>query len=166
MKHNVTIYQKYLEPGHTYMECDSVHANIERKLKNREIHLPSDYLSVTREARQNPRPYEAIDLDFSFFLNFASNEHLRYSSIRPGRLKDDPTVTDIKALKYENGKIEVKINYDTEWQELPARPKEIPIIEKYPRMLNQRCKIPDNKWKHLQELKTVHVHHFYDNLPH
>lgn len=170
MKHGVTIFQKYLEPGHTYMECDSVHAAIERKLKNREIHLPSDYLSVTREARQNPKPYEAIDLDYSFFKNYTLVEHTRYSSIRPGRQKDDPTVTDIKSIKYDStGKIKVKIDYNGDWQDLPVRPKQIPVILEYPRMHQQRCKIPATKWKHLQELKTVlpkDVHYFYDNLPH
>lgn len=169
MKHQVTIFQKYLESGHTFMECDSVHAAIERKLKNREIHLPSDYLSVTREARQNPRPYEAVDLNYNFFYNFSLTEHFRYPSIRPGRQKDDPVVTDIRVLKYANNKIQVKLSFDAEWLDLPVRAREIPIISTYPRVHTQRCKIPSNKWKHLQELKTVlprAVHHFYDNLPH
>lgn len=94
---------------------------------------------------------------------------MRYSSIRPDRQKDDPTVTDIKAIKYENEKIEVKIDYDAEWLDLPVRPKRMPVITKYPRMYNERCKIAAAKWKHLQELKSVlprDVHHFYDNLPH
>lgn len=61
---------KYVRSGHTFMGCDSVHAAIERKLKNREIHLLSDYLSVTREGRQNPRSYEAVNVDYSFFMTF------------------------------------------------------------------------------------------------
>lgn len=66
MKHGVSIEQKFLEPGHTQMECDSVHSAIERKLKNREIHLPSDYIRVTKEARIHPFPYETVDVDHSF----------------------------------------------------------------------------------------------------
>lgn len=45
----VTVYQKYLERGHTQMEADSVHAQIERKLKNKSIYLPSDYCRLTLE---------------------------------------------------------------------------------------------------------------------
>ncbi|KAL4719707.1 hypothetical protein ACJJTC_007896 [Scirpophaga incertulas] len=55
----------------TQMECDSVHAAIERKLKNREIHIPSDFISVTLEAGKNPTPYEAIHVDYSLVKDFS-----------------------------------------------------------------------------------------------
>lgn len=44
---NVTITHKYLEKGHTQMEVDSVHSVIQRKLKNTEIFLPSQYATIT-----------------------------------------------------------------------------------------------------------------------
>jgi hypothetical protein len=47
MARNVTITQKYLEKGHTQMEVDSVHSVIERKMKNREIFLPTQYATIT-----------------------------------------------------------------------------------------------------------------------
>ena len=38
-KKNITVVQKYLERGHTQMECDSIHSTIERKLrKNQSMH--------------------------------------------------------------------------------------------------------------------------------
>ncbi|KAJ8890165.1 hypothetical protein PR048_009672 [Dryococelus australis] len=43
--------RKYFLVGHTQIEVDSVHALIERKLYNREMYLPSDYVSVTKEAK-------------------------------------------------------------------------------------------------------------------
>ncbi|CAH1112262.1 unnamed protein product [Psylliodes chrysocephalus] len=49
IKHQIFVYQKYLEPCHTQMKCDSVHSIIERKLRHREIHLPSDYAYVTKD---------------------------------------------------------------------------------------------------------------------
>lgn len=84
MQHNVTIIQKYLEVGHTQMEGDSVHSAIERKLKNRLIHLPSDYLSATLEARKKPFPYEAILIEHDFIKDYADTSTWRYNSIRPG----------------------------------------------------------------------------------
>jgi len=39
----VTIIQKYLEKGHTQMECDSAHSTIERSYKNIDVYLPSQY---------------------------------------------------------------------------------------------------------------------------
>lgn len=106
---DVLIYQKLLEVGHTQMECDSVHALIEKNLRNKETYLPSEYVKVSKEARQN-RPYDCFDLEFSFFLNYAASEHQRYYSIRPGRKASDPVVTDIKSIVYKpDGVIQVRI---------------------------------------------------------
>lgn len=66
------------------MECDSVHAAIERRLKNREIHLPSDYVSITKEARRT-KPYETVLVEYDFFKDFCENTNLYYKSIRPGK---------------------------------------------------------------------------------
>lgn len=60
--HNMEITQNYLTKGHTQMDCDSVHACIEKKLKNREIELPSDYVKSSRKARRKPQPYEVKQL--------------------------------------------------------------------------------------------------------
>lgn len=46
------------------MECDSVHSSIERKLKNREIHLPSDYVPITKEARKEPKQFKQTTIFF------------------------------------------------------------------------------------------------------
>ncbi|CAB3229553.1 unnamed protein product [Arctia plantaginis] len=102
VEHNVSITQKYLEPSHTQMECDSVHATIERKLKNREIHVPSDFISVTKEARKKPTPYEAIHVDHSFVKDYSdkSTWSVSPSSIRPGRKDGDTVIVDIRALSY------------------------------------------------------------------
>lgn len=54
IKHQLTIEQKYLVKGHTQIQCDSVHSLIERKLKGKDIHLPSDYIRITKTARKPP----------------------------------------------------------------------------------------------------------------
>lgn len=86
------ITQKYLEPGHTQMQCDAVHSLIERKLKNKEIVMPYDYVRLTREARQKPSPLLAKYMTHDMFRNYEDNNLMRYRSIRPGRSKNDPTV--------------------------------------------------------------------------
>lgn len=108
MIHGIPIYQKYLEVGHTQMECDSVHALIERKLRNKEIYLPSDYVRISREARPKA-PYDCYDLEYTFFKDYASAQHQRFHSIRPGKKPSDPVVTDIKAIMYRpEGIIQVR----------------------------------------------------------
>lgn len=150
------------------MECDSVHSAIERKLRHREIHLPSDYASVTKEARLNPKPYGVQILEHTFFKNFSDSKFLRYASIRPGKKSNEPVVNDIKCIKYEpDGTIQVKLDYDSDYIDLPVRPKIFDPITKYPRLLRGRCKIKKEKFQHLQDLKSVlpkDTHSFYDNL--
>lgn len=164
--HNIEVTQKYLTKGHTQMECDSVHACIERKLRNREIELPSDYAKASREARRNPEPYEVIQLSYDFFKDYSRSEFHRYVSIRPGK---DHTVTDIKALNYNpNGKIQFKLNFDHEFQDLPSRSKVIAPVLNYPQQNKARLPITEKKWKDLQAIKSVisqECHSFYDSLP-
>jgi hypothetical protein len=67
------------------MECDSVYATIEKRLKNRKIFLPSDYATLTEEARTDPEPYEVKIANFDFFKNF--KDHLIYTSIYKAKMK-------------------------------------------------------------------------------
>lgn len=170
IKKKVLIEQKYLEKGHTQMECDAVHSLIERKLKNRNIELPSDYVKLTKEARTKPFPLEVVDVNHDFFLDYADQKNWIYNSIRPGRKVNDPTVTDLRHLKYnfETKLIEYKIDFNEEFQPLPVRSLKYPEIE-YKVLHQRRLKIKEIKWKHLQEIKCVlskDCHSFYDNLLH
>lgn len=84
MMHNVTIEQKYLEVGHTQMEVDSMHAMIEKKLKNKVINVPAEYITICKNAKK-VKPYQVEYLNYSFFKNF--KEMNFYNSIRPGKMK-------------------------------------------------------------------------------
>lgn len=168
MKSKVPILQKFLVKGHTQMEVDSVHAAIERKLKNREIHLPSQYATVTREARLKPFPYEVREVDYNFFKDYSDKNLYMYDSIRPGRVAKDPTVVDIRALKYNpEGTIEFKLSFDDDFRLLPRRPRAIQLVTGPPPLYSSPQKIPHSKFQHLQELKNFipkDCHHFYDSL--
>ncbi|CAG9763604.1 unnamed protein product [Ceutorhynchus assimilis] len=166
--YNVTIIQKYLVKGHTNMECDSVHATIEKKLKNKTISVPHDFQRITEEARKNPNPYEVMSPSFDFFKNY--NKDLVYESIRPGRKPDDPTVTNIRALKYERGEIHYKLDFNENFLPLPQRPKRsIKKIDEFPRLFTGKLPITKQKFTHLQQIKTKlnsNFWSFYDNLLH
>lgn len=51
IKYQINMYQKYLERGHTQMECDSTHSLIEGKIKDRKINLPSEFVTLYKEGR-------------------------------------------------------------------------------------------------------------------
>jgi len=67
---DLVINQKFLVPGHTHMECDSIHAQIERKKKKTDmsIHLPRDWYNLVRGTNSN---INVIVMETDMFLNFA-----------------------------------------------------------------------------------------------
>lgn len=69
---NKEIIQKFLVSGHMQMECDSVHARIENKLKGQDIYLPQDYIRATTAARRKPFPYTARKMVYTDFKNFTA----------------------------------------------------------------------------------------------
>lgn len=167
---NVQIEQKFLEPGHTQMEADSVHAQIEKKIKNKPIHLPSDYIRFTKEAKVN-NPYEVKEVSYDFIKNYGQKETQKYTSIRPGKKAFDPTVNDIKAIKYSpDGIIRVKLEFDHTYIELPTRGKRnVYKLSDFPQLRQSPIKLCARKWSDLQQLKSVipkDCHLFYDHLPH
>ena len=50
----VTITWKYLEVGHTYMECDSAHRCIEQRVACHDVivNVPHDYVNIIKRARK------------------------------------------------------------------------------------------------------------------
>lgn len=80
----VTSVQKFLEKGHTQMECDSVHSTIERRYEHDDVYLPNQYVLHSISARRVPMPYRAKLLGFSFFEDFSQAASMLYSFIRAG----------------------------------------------------------------------------------
>ncbi|CAH1114230.1 unnamed protein product [Psylliodes chrysocephalus] len=153
IRNNVIIEQKILEKGHTQMECDAMHSLIERKMKNRFIHMPSDYINITRKARCNPFPIDTYFVTHGFFQNFSLASTWSYNSIRPGRKTNEPTMTDLRYLHHSPTQKQIlfKINFDHELEPLLCRNAKYPNFNEYPALHNERLKIKYQKFKHLQE---------------
>lgn len=151
------------------MEVDSVHSVIERKIKNKPIYLPSDYVRYTKSARQN-EPYETTSLTFDFIRNYSVKESMVYESIRPGKSVGDPTVTDIRAILFSpSGDIKNKLNFNEDFQNLPQMKRVAKPLSLYsfPQLHSESLKISNIKWKDLQDLQIFlprDCHSFYDNL--
>ncbi|CAH2108601.1 unnamed protein product [Euphydryas editha] len=97
-------------------------------------------------------------------------EYQIYDSIRPGRSAGDDCVVDLRVLKYNpNGTIEFKKHFKDDFCPLPRRPKPISaVVNNVPPLYSSRLPIFENKYQHLQQLKSVipaDCHLFYDNLP-
>ncbi|CAG9822236.1 unnamed protein product [Phaedon cochleariae] len=141
-KYSVTIEQKYLEKGHTQMECDSTHSLIERRLKGKYIYLPTDYINIIREARKKPFPLDVEYLDHLYFLNFEDTNCKRYNSIRPGSRKNDLKVNNLRCLKYESeGTIFYKCAFTDSYVLLPQRQKAVDVNYVPEPLYQERLKI-------------------------
>ena len=173
-KHGVVIIWKYLVVGHTFMEGDSVHRLIEDQLKGRDVNIPEDYVSVIKNARIKPCPYKVrlnSPLPYSFFKNYEHKQDI--TTIRPGTQPSDPTVNDLKAIRYSpDGAIHYKLHgEDQEFQPLQlGRKVDAPATDiTYPPLYTSPRPIAFSKFQHLQELKPsipAFFHRYYDDLPH
>ncbi|CAG2231291.1 unnamed protein product [Mytilus edulis] len=165
----ITIIQKYLEKGHTQMECDSIHSTIERKLRNKPIYCPQNYIDLIKDARPH-QPYDVKYISHEFFGKYSELKY--YSSIRPGNRVGDPVVTNIRVLKYtEDGSLQYKLDFSDQYQDLARRSKVgLPSVDDtIERLYLSQVPIKKAKYQHLQELKAViprDFHPFYDSLPH
>lgn len=85
----------FLIAGHTYMPVDSIHAVIEKFIKNKVVQAPSEWPTILRNARINPEPYIVVKQKFFNFLDFKclqleKNNKIKISEIKKARfLKDD-----------------------------------------------------------------------------
>jgi hypothetical protein len=67
------IDHKFLESGHTHMECDSMHAAIEFAKKKTQINVPSQWDTVITMARRG-KPYTVVPVKYGDFYDF---KHLK-----------------------------------------------------------------------------------------
>lgn len=70
LKYGIKIVHRWLVKGHTHMECDSVHAMVEKRTKNVEIFTPSQWFGLIRAAKVNPPMYKVVEVDQSMVFNF------------------------------------------------------------------------------------------------
>jgi hypothetical protein len=96
-----------------------IYTTIERYMKHREVHVPADYIDICKNARKIPRPYIVTYLDHTFFKDYT--KPLMYKSIRPGTMRGDPKVVDIRCLKYStDGNIYYKLHLNDDYELIPA----------------------------------------------
>ena len=63
------IVQKFLESGHTQMECDSMHSAIEFAKRKTNVYIPSQWDTVIHVARRHS-PYVVVPIRQWDFIDF------------------------------------------------------------------------------------------------
>nr|CAH7749533.1 unnamed protein product [Callosobruchus chinensis] len=150
------------------MEVDAIHSSLEHYFKP-PLYVPIDYVNRMRQAK-----YLVNYVHYWFFKNFESlptNLSLptNFKFIRPGKKTGDPTVGDIRALRYDKGQVDFKIRHTNEWSRLPQRrpsneQRTCELMPLYDRLVG----IEREKYEALQVLKKsidINYQTFYNYLP-
>lgn len=110
----------YLEPGHTYMPVDSVHATIESNLKNKIIWAPSEWPTVIVNSRTQPEPYEVEVMKHTDFKDFKSLQKNFFPLIKKDNTGKNIKLSELKQFEFEKNSytVRAKSSLDPESEEI------------------------------------------------
>jgi len=111
-----TIEQKFIEPGHTEMEVDSMHSTIDCQRKYLKVSSPYEWPLVLQMARRE-KPYHVHEVDCSEFYDL----HALQSLGAERSLKMIPWMK-VKCVKVTKGcldEVEVKEQYNEAYKKMP-----------------------------------------------
>lgn len=105
MRLKLTIIHRYLEKGHTQMECDSVHARVEKKIKKQEIFTPSQYYGFMRTAKVKKPIYKVHEVKQNEIFNYRTlAKHMNWSKVPISKVREiifGPTAPGVVKYKVE-----------------------------------------------------------------
>lgn len=184
--HIELIEQKFLESGHTQMECDSMHSAIESAKQCTKIYVPEQWDTIFELARRK-NPYVVVPMrypDFYDLKRLAKDSFSNFKTTVDGTTVNWLKVKVLKVQKSNPGQIFVKYNFDdVDFMCINAkrvkrgRPEtHCKISKKYQDKLSisiakkkdllDLCKglvIPEIYWQYYQNLKTCKT--VKDKLP-
>ncbi|XP_075156569.1 uncharacterized protein LOC142229878 [Haematobia irritans] len=166
------IDHKFLVVGHTHMECDTVHSQIEKKKRKcvNCIHHPHDWATLISTTSHK---YSAVEMAQEEFFDFGTLLKDKYSWTNKNNSGDKFQWKDVRWLRYESSKLgtiqyKLSLNMDEEFKDLviTRRGKKKIDVE-----LNQcysgPLPISLNKKRDLQSILpfiSAEFHDFYNNL--
>lgn len=121
-----TFDMKFLEPGHTHMECDSMHSTIEHASEFAKIYLPTDWFNVVRLAKRNGTPYTVKIMNHNNFVDLKAYKATNLPNIittTNGTRVKWHDITWLRCLKGKPNSIFFKYDFDdsAEFQEIQTQ---------------------------------------------
>lgn len=169
------INQKFMESGHSEMECDSVHSTIENRGRKIDIFIPDQWYTVARTAKLSNPPYTVKEMDYTKFLDFKSYSKQLITNRNKNVDGNIMRWLDVKWLQYKKDS-PLYIYYknqlsEKDFQQLCIRR---PTREKFTannvdQLYHSRLSIDEKKLKDLLFLCSTNkipsvYHQFYQNL--
>jgi hypothetical protein len=113
-----TITHKFLETGHTHMECDSMHSAIESAKKATSIFIPSQWDTVIRMARRN-NPFVVIPLNHQSIWDLKKLAGKICKNLKVDQTGKRVNWMKIKVMKFcksHTDTLQYKYNFDDEFE--------------------------------------------------
>ncbi|KAK3092951.1 hypothetical protein FSP39_009293 [Pinctada imbricata] len=167
---------KFLESGHTQMECD-MHAAIEFAKKKTEIYIPQQWSTVIRMARRKD-PYNVVPLTVEDIWDFkkVQSQSMKYNKIEINGTKINwLNIKWLRFMKEDPDNILFKYNFEEDFRKMKVtgsgkRGRPIEKIKELPRKYTGKQPISQAKKKDLLNLCKTKIisseyHDFYKNLP-
>ena len=174
-----TIDQKFLEPGHTQMECDSMHAAIENAKRNNSVFIPSQWDTIVRKARRD-NPYTIIPLKHWDVIDYKSIAKQSLKNVAVDERGQRVQWRKVKQFRFTKDQTKIYFKYsfaDEKFSVITVRAprrgrpgSDTTSAAQLPRKYTERLPITDRKKEDLLSLCKSNVipedcHAFYKDLP-
>lgn len=136
IRFNVKIVHRYLEKGHTQMQCDTMHSRIESHMEETDVYHPKQWITAMKTAKLSKPRYIVKEMTQEELLDFAPlAEFQTWTKVKTSLIRE------VIINGEEPGKISIRRKFDEEeiiFQDIvkrrPGRPvnfKTFPLKKKY-----------------------------------
>lgn len=92
---------KFLEPGHTHMECDSMHATIEAASEYAKIFVPNDWYNIIKLAKKTGKPYDVTHMHFDDVYDYKKLKDIIMTNVNKAESGDVLNWKEVKWLRFQ-----------------------------------------------------------------
>lgn len=181
--HLTVIEQKFLESGHTHMECDSMHSSIENARKNKTCFMMNDWLNIFKDARSNrgknkdKAPYQVVELKYKDVWDLQALAACTLKNKNTDENGEKVNWLKIKCLKFEKAyphAIFYRYDHSSEYKkiDIQQRSRRNPITQNVELKQAYNAILPISIQKKNDLLKLCRsglipdeLHDWYKNLP-
>ena len=127
----------FLESGHSQNEGDSVHAVIDKAVKNLDVFTPQQYYILMRSTRKSAEPYKVKEMDYTDFLDYKGLANDTKLSLNWEKYQHGETVrwSEVKVLQVDSilpGIMKLKTQHDdTEWKYIKVQKRNMDFRGRY-----------------------------------
>jgi len=183
-QHRVSVTHRFLEPGHTQMEADSVHAQIEKAKQHCKIFTPQQWYGVMASAKKTGHPYEVVEIDRSEIFDLkpfvaqtnwertVEGKKPKWVSVREIRIEgDSPNIVRFKT-DFSQNQYEEIIIYSSDPKPMRGKKKRKQYVydPRIPLAYQHKLSIGRLKYNDIMSLCVAGIipkiyHPFYEGLP-